>query len=81
MRTTITLPNELFERLKTMAFQRKTTVSVLVREGIGLVVDYKKTPAGQGLAKLIGKYAVGGKRGEFRRKDYYEKFIQRKMSS
>ena len=81
VRTTITLPNELFERLKVAAFYQKRTISDLVRDGISMVVDYKKTAPGSGIAKLIGKYAVKGKKGEFSRKDYYAKIIRKKMSA
>jgi len=81
VRTTITLPNDLFERLKTTAFYQKKTISALIREGASLVVDYKKSTYGKGITRLVGKYNTKGKKGEFIRRDFYDKFIRAKMSS
>lgn len=67
VRTTITLPSDLYEKLKAAAFYQKKNLSDLVREGVSRVVSYKKIQTGEGLKKLRGKYAVKGQKGEFRR--------------
>jgi metal-responsive CopG/Arc/MetJ family transcriptional regulator len=79
-RTTITIPKELLERLKIQAFHEKKSISELIRQGVSLIVDYDKTEAGKGISKLIGKYAVKGKRGEFKRKVFYDKIIRKNLS-
>lgn len=81
IRTTITLPEELYESLKAEAFFQKKTMSSLVQEGISQVISYKKLQAGEGLRKLMGKYAVKGKKGEFVRSRFYDRLIRKEMSS
>lgn len=80
IRTTITIPADLYEQLRATSFYQKKPISVLVREGVAKIIAYKKVPAGTGIKRLIGKYAVSGAKGEFNRKDFYEKIIRKKMS-
>lgn len=79
IRTTITIPAELFQRLKTSAFYQNKTISGLVREGISKVVDYKNTTSDSGLSSLVGKYSLKGKKAEFTRKSFYDQLIRKKM--
>ena len=81
VRTTITLPSELLERLRTAAFHQKKTLSDLIREGAGKVVDYKKSTPGSAIAKLVVKYSVRGKKGSFSRKDFYDQLIRKNVPS
>lgn len=80
IRTTIILPVELYERLKAAAYHQKKTLSDLVREGIGRVVSFEQLKEGAGIRSLIGKYSLKGKKGQFRRKDYYDQFVKKEMS-
>lgn len=79
IRTTITIPSDLFQRLKTSAFYQNKTISDLVREGISRVVDYKSLTDQGGITRLIGKYSLKGKKGEFTRKNFYDTLIRKKM--
>ena len=81
VRTTITLPSDLYERLKATAFYQKKNLSDLVREGVSRVVSYKKINAGEGLKRLDGKYRVKGQKGEFKRSTWYGELIKKEMSS
>ena len=80
IRTTITIPSDLFQRLKTAAFYHDKTISDLIREGVRKMVDNKNS-AGSGFSNLIGKYSIGGKKGIFSRKNLYGEIIRKKMSS
>jgi len=80
IRTTIVIPQDLYEQLRLMAFSQRTTISRLVREGISKVVARKKAASGGGVKSLLGKYEVGGKAGIFERRKFYEKLIEKKMS-
>lgn len=80
VRTTITLPVELYERLKAAAYHQKKTLSDLVREGIGQVVAFEQVKEGTGIRSLIGKYFLKGKKGQFKRKDYYDRLVKKEMS-
>lgn len=79
-RTTVLLPTDLYEKLKAAAFYRKKTITQLIQEGVSQVVSEKKLPVGSGLKSLIGKYSIKGKRGIFKRKDFYDELIRKDMS-
>ena len=81
IRTTITIPEDLYEQLRAASFYQKKSISALIREGVIKVIAYKKIPAGSGIRKLKGKYAIGGKKSEFNRKEFYEEIIKQKMST
>ncbi|MGB9883674.1 MAG: hypothetical protein ACPLRN_04165 [Microgenomates group bacterium] len=81
VRTTITLPKDLYEQLRTAAFTQRTTISRLVRRGISKVVGRRKPVPKGGVKSLMGKYAIAGEAGMFDRRKFYEKIIQKKMSS
>lgn len=81
VRTTITLPVELYERLKTAAYHQKKTLSDLVREGVGQVVSFTAVKEGTGIRNLIGKYSVRGKKGQFKRAEFYDQLIKKEMPS
>lgn len=75
------MPAELYERLKTAAYHQKKTLSDLVREGVGQVVSFTQVKEGMGVRSLIGKYSIKGKKGQFKRADFYDKLIKKEMSS
>lgn len=81
VRTTITLPEDLYERLKTAAYHRKKTLSDLVREGVSQVVSFTQVKEGAGIRNLIGKYSAKGEKGQFKRRDFYGQLIKKEMSS
>lgn len=81
VRTTITLPSDLLEKLRLAAFNRKTNLSTIIREGVSHVVGYNPVKKGKGIFRLKGKYTVKGMRGVFNRKTYYESDIFQDMSS
>lgn len=81
VRTTITLPNELFERLKTAAFHQNKSISDLVREGVAQVISFRKVKAGTGIRNLTGRYSVKGEKSKFRRDKFYDQLIKKEMSS
>ena len=80
IRTTIVIPQDLYEQLRLMAFSQRTTISQLVREGISRAMARKKVTSGGGIKSLLGKYALKGKAGIFERRKFYEKVIEKKMS-
>lgn len=80
IRTSITLPADLYEQLRTTSFYQKKPISQLIREGAEKVLRKRKTSTRTVLKKIEGKYAVTGKKGEFGRGQFYDKFIRKKMS-
>lgn len=63
MKTTIDLPDEILERTKIAAAQRRTTIKNLVIEGLESVLRHheKPGPAPEALARLRRGYHLGGK--------------------
>lgn len=80
VRTTITLPARLMDRLKSEAFYRKTTVSGILREGASKIVDFKLPATKADISSLVGKYAMKGKRGEFKRDKFYDQYLGKNVS-
>ncbi|KKS43670.1 MAG: hypothetical protein UV05_C0025G0012 [candidate division CPR1 bacterium GW2011_GWA2_42_17] len=84
VRTTITLPADLYEQLRQQAFYRDSTISQLVREGIrfNLEEKVKKTKVGQGVSALkkLGRFAKGRGDYHFDRAKFYDEALKRKMS-
>ena len=78
VRTTITVPAPLFEKMRETAYQRKTTISGLMRDTMQKSLRMRP---GSTLTKLQGTYTVGGKRTAGNRKDVYETYLRKKMSS
>lgn len=62
MKTTIDLPDEILERTKIAAAQRRTTIKNLVIEGLESVLRQHETPAAptKALARLRKGYHLGG---------------------
>lgn len=63
MKTTIDLPDDILERTKIAAARRKTTIKMLVIEGLEAILgedNSSATPA-DALARLQGGYHLGGK--------------------
>lgn len=81
VRTTITLPNELFERLKAAAFYQKKSISDLVRDGVSQVVSFRKVKEGVGIRNLEGMYFVKGGKGKFKRNKFYDQLVKKEMST
>jgi hypothetical protein len=63
MKTTIDLPEAIFEQTKIAAARRHTTIKTLVIEGLEIVLrqDAKPTPPADVLARLRQGYHLGGK--------------------
>ena len=80
VRTTISLPVDLYEELRLEAFQRKTSVSHVVATKIKKTKPAKKLKPGESLTRLIGKYHVKNFR-EITREELYDDIIKHKMSA
>lgn len=63
MRTTIDLPDELFDLTKIAAVKRRTSIKNLVVQGLRLVLQETPatTPSSESLARLKNGYRLGGK--------------------
>ena len=63
MKTTIELPDELFQRTKIAAAQRSTSIKNLVIEGLENILNQEPTPqqSADALARLHKGYHLGGK--------------------
>lgn len=80
IRTTITLPEELYEELRRAAFYEKKTVSAIIRERV-VQTDKKKNQPGRGIMALAGIVkSKKGKNFKFDRKKFYDEIIKHKMS-
>lgn len=78
-RTTINLPENLFEAAKAAAFYRKTTLSDLIREGLANIVYGKDLPSKKkGYSSFVGGRSLGIKK--IRREDIYESNLREKVS-
>ena len=75
VRTTITLPQDLYETLRLEAFQQRTSFSGILKKKLGSKVSTTKK---SGLMSLAGKYNLKG--NEFSRKDFYDKLAFRDMA-
>lgn len=80
IRTTVTLPADLYEQLRTASFYQRKPISQLIREGAEKILSPKKNIIGTALKKIEGKYRIAGKKGEFNRGQFYEKLIEKKMA-
>lgn len=90
VRTTITLPADLYEKLREQAFYQRTSFSALIREGCSQNLKQKDKKAGSGIAaladlgKFVGKLSLKGNKGvkwqDFDRAKFYDKALKRKMS-
>ncbi|MFM7181145.1 MAG: hypothetical protein ACKO2G_06740 [Verrucomicrobiales bacterium] len=63
MKTTIDLPDSIFERTKIAAARRRTTIRSLVIEGLETILgqEAKPSPPADALARLRRGYHLGGK--------------------
>ncbi|WP_166443057.1 hypothetical protein [Phragmitibacter flavus] len=61
MKTTIDLPDEIFQRTKIAAAQRGTSIKNLVIEGLQTVLAQSPLPPDDALARLRKGYHLGGK--------------------
>ena len=71
VRTTITLPMDLYEQLRLQAFQQNTSFSGIIRKKINVG---SKTKIKGGIMSLAGKYHLGGK--EFKREEFDDELIR-----
>lgn len=75
IRTTITLPVDLYESLRLQAFQQNTSFSGIVKKKLGSVE--KKVQTG-GFMSFAGKYHLGKKK--FTREEIYDELIRKDMA-
>ena len=82
IRTTITLPEDLYEELRTTAFYQKKTISELIRERINSKPKKRITKPVNALESLIAvaKTSKGKKMYNFDRKKFYDDIIKHKLS-
>ena len=80
VRTTITLPADLYEQLRAASYYQRKPISQLIREGAEKILPQKKNVISMALKKIEGKYTIAGKKGEFSRTQFYDKLIREKMS-
>lgn len=90
VRTTVTLPADLYERLREQAFYQRTTFSALIREGCSQNLERKgkkamsNASAFTDLGRLVGSLSLKGKKGvkwqDFDRAKFYDEALKRKMS-
>ena len=83
VRTTITLPIDVYENLRREAFEKKKPISHLIRAKVvakrGKTAGLKKLKRGEGWLSMIGKYHVKNFR-EISREEIYDDIIKHKMS-
>lgn len=75
VRTTITLPSDLYENLRLQAFLQKTSFSGIVKKN--LVSAGKNVQTG-GFMNFAGKYHLGTKK--FTREEIYDELIRKDMA-
>jgi hypothetical protein len=75
VRTTITLPSDLYESLRLQAFQQNTSFSGILKKKLGKTTQ--KTKKGDFIS-LAGSYNLKGR--EFNRKEFYDKLALRDMA-
>jgi len=81
IRTTITLPADLYEKLRVASFYQRKPISQLIHEGVKKILSQKKNKVIMMTLKDIeGKYRITGKKGEFNRFQFYDKLIRKKVS-
>lgn len=69
MRTSIELPDPMFNRARTLAQQRGTTMKSLIEEGLRHVLD-SEGPTDTGEEVRLLTYGTGGMRPEFAEGDW-----------
>lgn len=82
IRTTITLPEDLYEELRRAAFYQKKTISAIIRERINGKPKKEKQKSKSALEALIGlaELSKGKKTYKFNRKKFYGDIIKHKLS-
>ncbi len=76
IRTTITLPSDLYERLRLQAFRQSTSFSGIVKQK--LMGTYKRAEVGRNFLSFSGKYRLGT--NKFTREEIYDELIKRDMA-
>ena len=79
VRTTITLPIDLYQKIQTAAFFQKKSVSGLLTDGARCVLDIKDVKPGDGIKGLINaadKYGKVRKPYTFNRKKLYDEDLK-----
>ena len=79
IRTTITLPEDLYEQLRTTAFLEKKSLSELIRNKILRSQTKKLLKPGEGIKKMASRYTVKNFK-PFNRKEFYDEIVRHKMS-
>ncbi len=83
IRTTITLPEDLYERLRNEAFFKKKAFSVIVRNKLTSMADKKPVKRGAGIRSLLklGELLKKTKYDyKFNRVKLYDEIIKHKLS-
>lgn len=75
VRTTITLPNDLYESLRLQAFQQKMSFSGIVKKKLWSTGKNIQTG---GFMNFAGKYHLGTKK--FTREEIYDELIRKDMA-
>lgn len=80
IRTTITIPGDLYEQLRAASFYQRKPISQLIREGAEKILPQKKRAKFMALKKIQGKYIITGKKGQFNRSQFYDELNREKIS-
>lgn len=80
IRTTITLPADLYEQLRVASFYQRKPISQLIREGAEKILPQKEKVVNLELKNIEGKYKIAGKKGQFNRSQFYDQLSRKKMS-
>ncbi len=80
VRTTITIPVELYEQLRVASFYQRKPISQLIREGAEKILPQKEKVVNLELKSIEGKYNITGKKGQFERAQFYDELSREKMS-
>jgi len=81
VKTTITVPEDLFQEIKLTAVAEKTTLSNIFREGAALRIGRKlgKTKLGKNPMRFAGILRGGIDKIYHKRSDLYDEHLRRKM--
>lgn len=78
VKTTVTLPEEIFRLAKITALQEKTTLSKLIREALDQRL-YKTGRTNKKPIEYLGKYTLGVK-SKLHKQGIYDDFLKHKVS-
>ena len=79
VKTTITIPSEIFVKAKIKAVREKKSLSKLIREALREKVEPKRNKQVKDPMRLAGIFKLGTDKLYEKRSDLYEEHINRKM--